>query len=153
MSIALQMDLQDLNGVGALLDRLRYVDADRLSDEIGALVVSQTQERIANTKRGPDGDAWPDWSEVYAQTRHGGQSLLFAEGNPGLLSSLTHLVQSGGVEVGSNLVYAAHHQFGSDKPSGRGSGVPARPYLGISSEDAEAIERLCVHFVERLAAG
>jgi phage gpG-like protein len=40
------------------------------------------------------------------------------------------------VAVGSDRVYAAHQQFGSAKSSGRGSGVPARPFFPFASPDS-----------------
>jgi phage virion morphogenesis protein len=152
VSVALQLTVDGLEGVEALLARLDNPDLNQLLDEIGATVVSQTQSRIADEKRGPNGEVWPEWSSKYARTRHGGQSLLQAK-NPGLLSSITHLVHGSTVEVGSALPYAAHHQFGSDKTSGRGSGVPARPYLGLSDENRDEIETICAGFVERVMRG
>jgi phage virion morphogenesis protein len=150
VSVAIELTVSGLDGVEALLARLANPDIAQLLDEIGALVVSQTQSRLTDEKAGPDGEAWPEWSEKYARTRHGGQSLLMAEGNPGLLSSITHLVHGGGVEVGSHLVYAAHHQFGSQKSSGRGSGVPARAFLGLSAANEDEIERVIDGFIERM---
>lgn len=56
--------------------------------------------------------------------------------------SLTYRVLADGVEVGTNLVYAATHQFGRD--FGRGAPIPARPFLQVLDEDermiAETIE-------------
>lgn len=40
-------------------------------------------------------------------------------------------VTDSSVDVGSDRPYAAVHQFGSSKTSGRGSGIPARPMLPI----------------------
>jgi phage virion morphogenesis protein len=153
VSIAIQLTVNGLEGAEALLARMDNPDFTRLLDEIGATVVSQTQSRIRDEKRGPDGENWPVWSAKYARTRHGGQSLLQGESNPGLLSSITHLVRGNRVEIGSALPYAAHHQFGSKKSSGRGSGVPARPYLGLSEDNRDEIETICAGFIERLLRG
>jgi phage virion morphogenesis protein len=46
------------------------------------------------------------------------------------------------VAVGTNLVYAAIHQFGGLAGRGRGVRIPARPYLGISKADEAEIERI-----------
>ena len=48
-----------------------------------------------------------------------------------------HAISGASVEVGSNLVYAATHQFGD--PDRR---IPARPYLGLSADDERDIEAL-----------
>ena len=61
-----------------------------------------------------------------------------------LRSSITfRLLGKQGVEVGTSDYEkkAAHHQFGSKKTSGRGSGVPARPFLPIRGQTADLPER------------
>lgn len=40
------------------------------------------------------------------------------------------------VSIGSNRIYAAMHQYGGRTRFGQ---IPARPYLGISDEDEQAI--------------
>jgi phage gpG-like protein len=35
------------------------------------------------------------------------------------------------VKIGSPKIYAAVHQLGSDKTSGRGSGIPSRPFFPV----------------------
>ncbi|HXG47690.1 MAG TPA: phage virion morphogenesis protein, partial [Methylomirabilota bacterium] len=92
-------------------------------------------------KTAPDGTAWPAWSPRYANTRHSGHSLLRAEG--GLLDSIQFLVSDDAVEVGSNLVYAATHQFGDAKRK-----IPPRPYLGLSAQDQADIERLLINTLD-----
>lgn len=49
----------------------------------------------------------------------------------GTLWQSWHVRQLGSlaVQIGNPTKYAAHHQFGSAKSSGRGSGVPARPFF------------------------
>lgn len=44
-------------------------------------------------------------------------------------------VNGDSVTVGSDRVYAAIQQFGSAKRKGRGSGIPARPFLPFASSD------------------
>ncbi len=148
MSAAFQLTVKGLAGVEALLMRLNDPPMDDFLDAVGALVVSQTQSRLADEKAGPKGEAWLELNPAYKARKKGSGGLLQLEGD--LVNSITHLVHSGGVEVGSNLVYAAHHQYGSEKESGRGSGVPARPYLGVSAENMDEIERVCERFLEGL---
>jgi len=110
-----------------------------LLESVGALVESQTRRRIQEEKESPEGEAWEAWSERYAATRHGGNSLLQGEGD--LLDSIQYLAGDDEVEVGSNLVYAATHQYGDP-----GRGIPARPYLGLSDEDEQEIDELIRDF-------
>jgi len=140
----------DLSGVDRLRERvggLARKDRARLLDMIGAAVESQTRRRIEEDKAGPDGTPWPAWSARYAATRHGGQSLLEGEGD--LMDSLDYVASDDEVEVGSNLIYAAVHQFGSEDDSDQN--IPARPYLGLSADDeAELEETIEVFFGEAL---
>lgn len=81
-----------------------------LLEHIGAVVESQTRRRIKDEKTAPDGSKWQDWSEGYAKTRHGNQSLLMGDGD--LLDSIQYLVKGNHVHIGSPLPYAGVHQDG-----------------------------------------
>jgi len=136
----------DFDGVEALRIRVRDIgqfDRHDLLDIIGATVESQTRRRIEDDKSSPVGVPWAAWSEAYADTRHSGHSLLEGEGH--LLASMTHTVGLISVEVGSNQVYAATHQFGDP-----GRNIPARPSLGLSSADAAELETDILAFLRRI---
>lgn len=131
----------DLSGFDTLRERVaRLTDADRdaLLDAIGTELADQTLDRLGRTKSAPDGTPWRPWSARYARTRHGNHSLLESTGS--LIRSIQQLVSGGSVEVGSNLVYAATHQFGR-------APIPARPYLGLSAADREQIEAIASDFL------
>jgi phage virion morphogenesis protein len=139
----------DLSGVAMLQRRVEAIgkfERRRLLDEIGATVESQTRRRIEDDKADPEGKAWPAWSDRYAKNRHGNQSLLESKGM--LIGSLGYAVALAGdqVEVGSNLIYAATHQFGDPKRN-----IPARPYLGLSGEDEAELEEVIDNFLRRVA--
>jgi len=112
------------------------MSSGEVAGEIAGLLKSQTQRRLAETKTGPDGTPWPEWSEAYAETRHGGHSLLQGEGD--LHDDILTYADARGAEVGSPLDYAAIHQFGGEEV---GMNIPARPYLGLSPDDAREIEK------------
>ncbi|HBC0574868.1 phage virion morphogenesis protein [Serratia bockelmannii] len=81
-----------------------------LLDSIGAVVESQTRRRITDEKQAPGGQAWQDWSEGYAKTRHGNQSLLQGDGD--MLDSITFITERNQVRVGTPLKYPGIHQDG-----------------------------------------
>lgn len=83
---------------------------DELLDSIGAVVESQTRRRITDEKQSPGGTSWAAWSDSYAKTRHGNQSLL--QGNGDLLDSVTFITERDQVRVGTPLGHGGVHQNG-----------------------------------------
>lgn len=141
----------EISGLERLQDRLAAI-ADLKSDHdfldaIGAEIESQTHRRIREEKTAPDGQKWPKWSDDYAATRHGGHSLLMGHGE--LDDSIQFDVDGDEVLVGSNLIYAAIHQFGGAEV---GIPIPARPYLGLSPENLEDLEAVIDDFIQEAAA-
>lgn len=136
-------------GDQALQEKLRGLSNAKLDDllaTLGGELESQTKRRLSDEeKTGPDGGKWADWSESYAKTRHEGQSLLQGEGH--LQDSVQFAVRAAEVELGSNLIYAATHQFG--RPD---DGIPARPYLGINDDDRRELEELVALWLQKRLA-
>lgn len=135
--IALSLTAPGLDDAIRRLARLQGFEMAQLADDAGALLESSARDRF-ETKTAPDGTPWAAWSEAYDETRnHDKHSLLVGENN--LLESVQSYTQGSDVTVGSNLVYAAHHQLGGEEI---GSGMPERPYLGMSSDDVEDLRDL-----------
>ncbi len=142
---ATSLTVRGFDSVERMIARLMNPDFTQLLDEIGAEVVSQTQDRVRDDKESPDGDAWPLLNPAYASRKKGSGGLLEGVSNPGLLSSLTHVVHGNEVEIGSGLIYAATHQFGDES-----RGIPQREFLGLSDEGADQVEMRCEEFIGRL---
>lgn len=159
------VDIQlDLGQAGEALSRLAAADLDAIADVIGQLVESQTQTRLSDERTSPEGVPWQAWSKGYAEGRHGGHSLLVGEGN--LRSSVQNYTTGDVVRVGSNLVYAAIHQFGGRIEPVNGDllvfkiggktvaassvEIPARPWLGLSAGNRVEIEELVIGELEAL---
>jgi len=128
----LEIDIRELDRLQRALLGASRVRFNALADVIGTEVTSQTRRRIEDEKAAPDGAPWPAWSERYARTRHGGQSLLQSEDH--LLDSIQQVVSGMDLEVGSNLVYAGVHQEGSEDGT-----IPPRPYLGMNDENEQDV--------------
>jgi len=114
MAVSVQVDTrgEELARYQRLLDTLGRNDYKaELLDTIGAVAESQTRRRITDEKTAPDGSPWASWSDAYAATRHGNQSLLQSS-QTGLLDSIEHQVERGKVRIGSALAYAGVHQDG-----------------------------------------
>jgi phage virion morphogenesis protein len=132
--------------VDLLVSRLLNLDFNPLFDGIGALVEAQTKERVKSTKTAPDGTKWPELSPAYEQRKKKGGGILELEGD--LRDSLVHLVSGASVEVGTNLAYAATHQFGDAR-----RGIPQREFLGLSPEDEQQISGLINVWWQQQLAG
>ncbi|MEF1256000.1 phage virion morphogenesis protein [Vibrio sp. M260112] len=112
MSASIQVSgTQELERYQQLIDTLGNPKHKvELLDALGSAVENQTKLRIADEKTSPDGRAWPEWSDGYAKTRHGNQSLLDSEGH--LKESITFQIERNQVRVGSPLAYSGVHQDG-----------------------------------------
>lgn len=139
MSIGLQFDLGGIERLQERIQRLGRHEHKDLLIQLGGLMESQTRRRITEDQESPDGEPWQAWTADYAATRHGGQSLLQGQGH--LLDSITSEMIGDEIHTGSNLVYAAIHQFGGTPDMAPGpAGIPARPYLGFSRDNLDEIE-------------
>lgn len=136
--VAAEIEIEGLIEIDRVLGRLSRLDLAGLADAAGDLLVSSTKRRIHEEKQGPEGEGWPAWSPGYAASRIAGtHSLLVGENH--LLDSVWNHASGDVVRIGSNLAYAAVHQFGS-----RDGDTPARPYLGVSEADRDAIVRMAL---------
>jgi phage virion morphogenesis protein len=101
------MQLLDRDGALAELDgyERRARDPRGMYENIGAALVTSTQHRF-DTSTAPDGTIWPPSLRVIAS---GGQTLKLSAR---LMRSITYIASMTGVEIGTNVIYAAIHQFG-----------------------------------------
>jgi phage virion morphogenesis protein len=148
---SVSFDLGEIEGVKKLLTgaALDGADRGRLLQSIGLEMEERTKERF-DTKKSPDGDTWKAIAE---KTRRYYESKTeFSKAEPPLVLegmlrlSLTSEVQGGAwsVLVGAAKEYAAVHQWGWPKKN-----IPARPYLGVSPDDAKVIEAAVAAFLAR----
>ena len=146
MSVALRFNIRELQRFDRVMDRLSNLNRRQLAEDLGSELENQTRRRITTEKYAPDGTQWVGWTADYAATRHGGHSLLEGEGD--LVDSIQFLVagDANSIEVGSNLVYAAVHNFGSAEDDA--NDIPARQYLGLSAENAADLEDLVIGYYE-----
>lgn len=75
----------------------------------------------------------------------GHRKILVGEGH--LLNSIHWQADSEGVAVGSNLIYAAIHNFGGMAGRGHKVSIPARPYLVVQDEDLREIKQIINDFL------
>lgn len=135
--------------------------------EIGEVMVQSTRQRFTDSKA-PDGTPWapnaPATKEMWAKEKKrsaASKKVLVWHGH--LRDTLRYAVTANSVTIGTNRIYGAAQQFGmrrgyagADKrgrPIPWGD-IPARPFLGVSARDREAIlEILIGHLGRRLSNG
>jgi phage virion morphogenesis protein len=148
-SAEFSFDLGELDGLAKVLEKAKLSSPERrqLLVNIGVEAEAQTQERF-DTQLNPEGKKWQDLAEKtkqYYARYFPGQRRTILAGSGGLRDSIESQVDDWSVLVGATKVYAATHQYGRGK-------IPARPYLGISTSNAEDIMRVVNLFLaERIA--
>jgi len=131
---------------------------------IGTALVASTHMRFVS-QTDPDGAAWRALDPEYAAGKRNSR-ILTESGR--LRDSINSEAGRDQVRVGTNIIYAAIHQFGGTiKPvsashlvfriGGRlvmadSVTLPARPYLGISADDEAEIAEIVFGFLERYSA-
>ncbi len=132
-------------------------------DAIGKAMVESTKQRF-DRGESPEGNPWP--ISLRAQFE-GGKTLV---DKAHLKQSITHIADQNGVEWGTNMHYAATHQFGATitpksadalRFSIPGIGfvttksvtIPARPFIGLSIEDEAEIETIAFNFIAEAFGG
>ncbi len=138
---------------------LDFVSA-RLSPEGRKLLLSDIGEYLLRSTRDrgvdqvdPDGNRWralePSYARWKKKKRPGVPILKFD--NHMLGDQLSwQLDGDAAVLVGTNAIYGAIHQFGSRDPH---RGIPARPWLGISDQDADEIVQLTQDHIRAALSG
>lgn len=87
----------------------------------------------------PFGNPWERLSENYEKP-YNQEKILTLDGH--LSGEMTINPHADGLEFGSNMEYAAVHQYGFD-----GGGIPARPFLGFNEADKQELVDTVVDFL------
>ncbi|MGN0710499.1 MAG: phage virion morphogenesis protein [Anaerovoracaceae bacterium] len=151
MGIQLQGDLKAFN---AQFKRLEEFDKSKMSSVLAENLRTSTIQRFRESKS-PEGKKWTESKRV---KEIGGKTLV---DTAGLRNSIHSKAESSGFAIGTNLKYAATHQFGAENrliraKKARGLhfrmngewvnvkavhvSIPARPFLGISEEDLQEMQ-------------
>ncbi len=130
--VTLEYSINDHQAL-AMLEQLEGFDSTSMFEEIGEHLVSATQGRFRD-QVDPEGN---DWKPSKRALRTGDLTLI---DHAILRGSITYNASTDQVEVGTNLVYGAIHQFGGEAGRNLSVTLPARPYLGISDDDGIEID-------------
>ena len=107
------------------------LDTSALMPRLGEYLQRSVQERF-KTQVAPDGTPWETLAPRTVKRKKYNANRILTE--RGFLRRGIHyqVTGPGTVEVGSNLIYAATHQFGRDH-------IPPRPFLGLNTQDRQEI--------------
>jgi len=127
----LTVDTDNLKSVGESIREIlnRSQNLKPAIHDIAEHVLESTQQRFLAMET-PDGDAWePLAFETLARKER--QDRILTESGT-LADTIHYLIENDEVQIGSNLEYAATHQFGRDN-------IAERPFLGLSNDDTDEI--------------
>ena len=120
---------------------------------IGQYIVETSKQAFDNEADPATGSAWPSLSPEYAaykarQRRSQGMLVFRAH----LKRSVGYSVTVPRVIIGPAVHYGIYHQFGArgvslGRSGGSAQGLPARPFLGISSSDERELKAIVARFV------
>ena len=125
--VNIEIDIREAGAIQKALNRISRAGQnlrDPLSD-IGEHLLNSHRKRWG-LKQSPDGAPWEPLSELYAarkrQKRPAAVILVYDDV---LHGTLRYQIRGNALELGTDRLYGATHQFGRDN-------VPARPFLGLS---------------------
>jgi phage virion morphogenesis protein len=153
-ALVLQGYEQLLDQLGRAIERVEHPRA--MYEAMGASLVTSTQHRF-ETETDPDGNPWPKSIRVLVE---GGRTLT---DTTRLRQSITYEASDAGVAVGTNLIYAAIHQFGGVIRAVAGPWLtfmvgghlvrkgevtmPRRAFLGLDQDDERELLAIATDFL------
>lgn len=121
----------------------------KLYGMLGEALRTIHKQRFEKEQASPEGEKWQPLSPKYrVKKKRNADKVLIRDGY--LKNLLRYQADDNGVVFGSDRKYARLHQFGSNKASGRGSGIPARPWLGVSKKNEDYLLAKTEHFIRRI---
>lgn len=153
MRPGIQIDYSELTIAINKLDPILEFEPDELMSSVGALGETQTRRRITSEKTAPDGTPWEPNAE--------GSSILQRTGS-NLLDSVAHTFSSSEAAWGVGWEFAHVHQdgmtihaksadrmvfkIGGRTVAAKSVKIPARPMVGLSSENKDELDDLITDF-------
>lgn len=135
------------SGAGPLMAHLARLSARQewtaARREIGEYLIGEIQDNF-DRQRLYDGSPMP---QSKAAIERAGKTLIDSHN---LYDSYVYQLARGGIEVGSNKVYAAIHHFGGEAGRGHKTKITARPVMGIGERQERRIGAYLVEAIEAM---
>lgn len=147
---SIKIDIDDralLRGLARL--RAQMGNLTPVFADIGEYLIRETDNRFRDQKA-PDGSPWQDLKPA-TWKRKKNRKILTERTR--LRGSLAYQAGPDRVEVGTNVVYGAIHQFGGKAGRGGSAEIPTRPFLGINDADRREIGEIVQDYLRRAWGG
>jgi len=158
MDIKIEVDDEGVKkSLRELSDRVE--DLTPVMKMIGELLVSSVQENFNREGRYSEPGSWRGgskrWKPLAPSTIKQRKRLGYWPGQiltrtGRLRSSINYRAGRDHVAVGTNVIYAAIHQFGGKAGRGHRANIPARPFLVVQDEDLEEIREIIADYILEL---
>jgi phage gpG-like protein len=150
MSVSVILEKGNLPQGVLAIRQLSELDEEQLMTDVAALGESQTRRRIESGGPAPDGTAWKPNIAGTPTLRQTGRHLLDSiasrasavEAEWGASWEFAHVHQDGAVILPKTAAALRFQLPGRGWVAAKKVTIPARPFVGLSSEDAREIEEL-----------
>lgn len=135
------------HGMGALVGKMENLAAFHRS--VGEHMLNSTEDRF-DTETAPDGTPWVHHAPATVANRlrrNGNAELTILRESGALAGSFNYKADDTQVEIGTPIIYAAIHHFGGAAGRNQSVDIPARPILGVSSDDEFALTEMAQDFL------
>jgi len=145
----------DDEAVRAVLDRLSELGADMtpLMRAISEDMMAAVEDRFANEST--PADPWVDLaaSTKKAREKRGTWPGKKLQESGRLLSSIVPFYDNQEAGVGTNVIYAAIHNFGGQAGRNHSATIPARPFFVLGEDDLQRIYETADGFLDQVIQG
>jgi len=128
-----------------------------IMESIGADVVRWSRDRIRSREHtAPDGSRWESLAAATIRAKqkksggHRGANDILLQ-KPQLWPTIAASnATNDSVSIGACMIYARIHQEGGMAGRGRKVRIPARPYLGVSAEQRDLLQKKVAQWVKKV---
>lgn len=154
--INIEIDDAELNRALSEVEKLGD-NLDGLFSQMGEYLLRKTRDRFAD-EQAPDGTPWAQLSQAttltegypFSKTRN--RDKVLTESGA-LMGTLRFAIEGNSLVIGSNRPYAAMMHFGGKtSPNSMipNATIPARPFLGVNSQEKDHLLKLAKRYVEQI---
>lgn len=135
------------HGMAGLIGKMENMAA--FHKNVGERMLNSVEDNFDN-ETAPDGTPWVHHAPATVASRlrrNGNAELTILRESGALAGSFNYEAAADQVEIGTPTIYAAIHHFGGEAGRNQSVNIPARPILGISSDDETIIAEMAEEYL------